>query len=262
MTTDKLLERIQKLMALADPTKNDNRAQVEVAAEKVAELLTKNNLTPKDVTKHEIKSQLIEGRSEWFLKDDGAMVEGFNEWFTHLARDVGYANYCRVLYTPRSATFIGKERDVEIAKFMFNNLAFRLIELSKVEVKKYEREYYEAHGDTAYKAYGRHHPKVWRRTWLQGAVDGLSDKLTAPRREKEIAQRKTDQRDALIVVDAALQEFIDELYPNLRKKRGFTPNSANGGYDTYNSGRDAGRGLSLQQGVNKGASRKELRSGE
>lgn len=262
---DRLLERIQKLMALADPNANDNQAQVEAAAMKAAELMVKYNLTPKDVSVHEVKSQLTRKCSAFFWGDkaDGALVAGFNSWFVRLAGDVEYANYCEVLHTPHSAVFIGKERDAEIAEFMFNNLAFRLIVLSKAEVKKYEREYHAKYGDTAYKSYGKHHPKVWRRTWLEGAVAGLSEKLRQPRRDKETAQYMKANKNALIVVNSALQAYLDEHYPNLKKAKGFEAKSANGGWDTYKSGEDAGRKLSLQQGMTAGESKqmKELSDG-
>lgn len=269
MPNDKILERIRKLMALADPTKNDSQSQVEAAMEKVAELLVKHNLTEREVTEAEIKSAMSHERV-WvnYRTDDGALLaDQYNEWLVLLVRHVAYANYCHYLVSPRGGTFIGKAQNVEIAQYMFDSLVNRLLALSKQETKAYEAVYYQEHGDTAYKSYGGEHPKVWRRTWLEGAVSGVGEKLCKPRRDEELARWERDRKatKALIELnDNAIQAYMDEQFPWLKKKKPLASGqvkTANGTWSAYESGRAVGRNLSVNKGMDAGDPVRRLKDG-
>lgn len=257
---NKLLERIQKLLALADPEKNDSQAQIEAALEKVGELLAKHSLTMEQVQSHQKPAEIKHERVfERYRNTDGTLLgDKWNKWFVDLAEAVAFANYCQALHAPSMANFIGREQDVKIAAFMFDNLFHRLVALSRQEMKRYTEEYKAEHGESAYRQWGSRHPKIWRRTWLEGAVSGLYSKLTKDRREKQWeAFRQKNQAYALIVQhDKAIQVYLDEIFPHLKDKPGLTDEriaEAQGSADAWLKGNDKGKDLGIQQGVEGGS---------
>jgi hypothetical protein len=256
---NRLLERIQKLLALADPTKNDSQAQVEAALEKVTKLLAENDLTMEEVKHHQPKEDIIE-QFVGIFKHDGTLIgKNHNKWLFDLIDHIAYANYCKPLFSPKGGVFVGKEKDVKIASFMLDNIAYRLIAISREEMNQYMKEYRERTGLHPWRdSYGSRHPRIWRREWLEGAVSALGRKLREDRKSKELAaylaqQEGNDQKFALITThNQTLDSFVKETRPNIKTVNHDKMIEANGIPEAYNKGHKTGESLAIQQGLEEG----------
>jgi len=184
----------------------------------------------------------------------------WNRWVVDLGEAVGYANYCKTLHSPGGPTFIGRERDVKIASFMFDSLFHRLVALSRQKTKQYATDYRVEHGKSAWQQWGDRHPKRWRRAWLDGAVLSISSRLRKARweEEKEAALQRKESEEAaskyalITAHDAALERYVDEVMPWIRKRPGLTDErieEVEGASDGWLDGHAAGEDLAFQQGV-------------
>jgi hypothetical protein len=250
----KLLSRIQKLLALADPERNDSQAQIEAALNKVGELLQQHSITMQDVEGYEPEKELVcEVVQLWKLPNEGTLLERkHNQWLIDLGDGIGYANYCNTFHSWSATTYIGRKQDVQIASFMLENLFQRLIALSHQEMKQYMADYKEQHGKSAWHTWGHRHPKVWRRSWLEGAASALESRLCKPRQDAYWkAYRSQDENSTAIISlhNDALRKFTQEQFPKL-KSLGNNQIAQSGGHG-WSAGHKVGKEIEIQQGIDK-----------
>jgi hypothetical protein len=248
----KLLSRIQKLLALADPERNDSQAQIEAALNKVSELLQQHSITMQDVEGYEPEKELVYERVPlWKIDDEGTLIRRkHNQWLVDLSEGIGYANYCETLFSPRGATFIGRKQDVQIASFMLENLFQRLITLSKQEMYHYMQDFKEQYGQSAWHTWGDRHPKVWRRSWLEGATIALRRRLKKPRWDTELeAKTENDKKSTAIVSmhQNALKAFVEKQFPGINELEETVEVCSHG----WLEGHKAGKEIDIQQGIDK-----------
>jgi len=246
----RLLERLQKLLSLADPEANDSQAQIEAALSKIDELLGRYGLTMAQVKSYEADDVIGKGLTYIkYKEDDGTLISGkFNEWLIILVHGIAYGNHCRCLFTPSGGAFYGRKQDVEVCKFLFDSLTYRLILLSREERDRYCQEYKEDHGRTAWKAWGSSHPRPWRRAWLEGAAQGIAKQF----RETRIAREPPEDESTKAVVvahDKAIQTWMDE---NLGPIKNITSSqfAEAQGYRARARGREVGESLQIRSGIN------------
>ena len=251
MTNEKLIERIKKLLALADPEKNDSQAQIEAALDKVAQLLEEHNLTMEQVEAHEGHRPITkEFVGVWREADHTLYRNIHNHWLVRLGEGIAYANYCIALYGHESVSFIGRAEDVKIASFMFSNLFGRLVAISKVEMHQYMEEYRECTGQSAWRAYGYKNARRYRKEWLEGAAVAIGKRLKAMRQEKlrTIVHNKDEERMAIEVAhDKALNQWLEEHMPWVKPME--RVQYANGPQEAWKEGYDTGNKLQFQSGI-------------
>ena len=217
--TESIYEKIRKLLALAESS-NENEAAV--AAAKAADLLAKYNLDQSKIPSEGPESDpIIETRT------NEQRYQKRVDWVTDLADVVAQAHFCRVLYRGAEAAFIGHKRDVEVAVYTYNNLMTQLQRLVSAIDLKYV---------------GRGSRRVFRSSWLRGAVYGIGEQyrkarrgfVTDPSAKALVAQRSFE-------VDA----FVKQQYPKLDSfsfaRRGFS--------DAWGAGKAAGETVTTQAAV-------------
>lgn len=255
---EKLLERIQKLMALADPERNDSQSQVEAASAKVAELLARHGLTVEDVAGFVVKSErTISSERHFFRRKEHKgtlLLKVFDEWLVDLAEAIAFACYCKALHTYSGATFIGKGEDPKIAVFIFSSLGYRLLVLSKEAQNEYSAAYKAKHGVSPWQyAWGRAHPRPWRRAWLEGAVSQLTRRLREARWEKEFSKRASKETRALVVQHQKdIEAYFEDQFPKVAAKEGIGEDDIHGSQGSrgaWSAGYDKARDIPLQSGL-------------
>lgn len=112
MTKENIIERVRKILELANNNANDNEAQV--AMMKAQEMLAKHNMTMKDITKDLGTDDVL----------DTVMDITINaSWKTSLAKVIAENFRCAFLISQRGRSrypmFIGFEEDIEIAQMIF-----------------------------------------------------------------------------------------------------------------------------------------------
>ncbi len=262
VTNDKVLARIKKLLALADPDANDSQAQIEAALAKVAELLHKHGLAMSDVEAYRAESEIVIRYGSYHRKADhqGTLVGGkHSEWFLSLGEAVAYANYCRGLYSTQSVSFVGRPQDVEMAAYMFDQLFDRLVALSGVAMEGHKNALRLKGFANPYHAWGHEHPRLWRRRWLEGCALGLSLVLCKPRRDHEWKQfrsrNKSANSKALVSLhEDALSAHIERARPNL-ETIGDDDTEELYGAQSFTEGYEAGSDISVRDGLNTPESR-------
>jgi len=196
---DKILERIQKLFALAG-SPNENEAAV--AAQKAQELLTLHKLELADIEGHFSKKR----QSDEVIGDTLSMnVSKWQpwQWQVILADGVAQACYCRtVFFHGQSITFIGAKEDVQVAKELFLWLKDQIYRLGIEESNLNSF---------------RMHPLKFRPNFWVGCSKRVAHLLFWKREDME---RENAKVTALVKMSDALNdEYIERVYEDLRTVR-------------------------------------------
>lgn len=244
-----IAEKIQKLMALAESS-NENEAAV--AAAKAQELLAKYNLDLAQVRGFTAKTD--EEIIEVATNDD--KYKKRQAWIVELADVIAKHNFCTALFSSHGHTyFIGHTRDVNVAVFLFNNLRVRLFKLATDRTYEYSltlkknRSYIR---DTYEELSGNVHPRVWRNSWLMGAVAGINKKLNESR--KDFAEAP-NAMTMIVVREQEVSTWVKQKYPKLSSV------SLGGGQNVGAtvSGFRTGYEMAMQTGITSSSTTKALR---
>ena len=131
-----VLDKVQKLLALADTSKNDSEAEAVAASIAAQKLLAKHNLTMADLS--DTREETIE--------DVCADVDGKKFKWT-LAQTVAEAYCCKVYGAGQTAVvFHGYKNDALIARRVFLYLVGVCDRLAKHTVYEYRKTHYYADG--------------------------------------------------------------------------------------------------------------------
>jgi hypothetical protein len=194
--SDKILEKIQKLFALAG-SPNENEAAV--AAQKAQELLTLHKLELADIEGHFSKRE----KSDEVIEDTLSMkVSKWQpwQWQVLLAGGVARACYCRLIFIGgKSITFIGAREDAQVAKELFLWLKDQIYRLGIEE--------------SNLNAW-RMHPLKFRPNFWVGCSRRVSDLLFWKREDME---RENAKVTTLVKMSDALNdEYVKRVYEKLR----------------------------------------------
>jgi hypothetical protein len=190
MTTNdrtKLLERIQRLMGMANV---DNEHEAAQMAAKAAELIAKHN-----VQQHELELKTGKKAEEVVMRSIAwpvhttstvtrtdpqtkrkvkvTIIDSQDQWEYTLAGNIAWGFFCQVVWDKTYLTFIGRETDAMIAEHTWSVVRGYLVDLVRPRVSAARRE------DPGL------NPKKWRRDWLAGAAVGVYWKLYDRRKELE-----------------------------------------------------------------------------
>jgi len=230
----KLIDKIVKLLALADGTNHDEEA--ETARRKAAEMMAKHNIELSDMIQ---KSNVF---TETERVQTTREVEPFD---VHLVNAIALFNGVCFLIGGRLVsrgykkcfTFVGREADIEATEYMIDIVK----QQRKVAYDKYSKEYIAQYG----KARWDKDWTDWRR-WMNGFTSGVRTKL---KELTDMASQKV-QEWGLVPIDPSKQALA-WYNENVQKTRDSRQSHMKKGSA---AGFEAGRNVSIHNGigVNKG----------
>lgn len=233
VATDKLLDRVRKLLALAE---SPNVHEAAAAASKAQEIITRHKLEGLLEARREAEEKLSDGRDEPL-----EIARKIRKWKLVLASGLAEANGC-MAYTVSAGRreqhlcVAGHPDDQDAVAALWDWLVKRLEWLSATE--------------------GAGHDRDWHESFRIGAADTIVDRLKDVQRAQTIAV--AEERDetetvapnagALVQLDAALDaratavaQYADEQL-GLKKGRAITVR-----LDALDAGRVAGRDIDLPE---------------
>jgi hypothetical protein len=232
MTHEALLLRIRKLRDHADSAAAiGNEHEAAAFAAKVSELLAQHRLTATDIDfsryeQEDVQAEQVDTRD---MGVGGARKS--TPWVSQLASTLASHHGCRMYYTSGTSriTIVGKESDRAVATYLLSRLVADLDRLSRKSLKQYKAEYEYA-------------PRYWRRSWLEGAVDGIRRQLRDARVKRE--QQYAGNTTALVRLATGTEAADAWINDNVRL-RSATPRYANTHSGAYSSGRSHGASMNL-----------------
>lgn len=196
MTQQKIIHKIQKLLQLADTSKNSNIEEAASAAAKAQALMEK----------HRIKKAMLNQAESitWKPLVDNGRPE---DWKLYLTSFLAKNNGC---YVVRSESYeednkiniVGEGQDQETIQQLYTYLVSELNKLCFVELLEF------------FNTYDKYPGKDYTRSWYLGAVTAVGDKIEAAKNEARQQVLKTawslDQKDliksALVVIDKKIEK--------------------------------------------------------
>jgi len=130
-----LIDKIKKLLALQS---SPNKAEAELAAIKVNELLTKYNLSLSDIQDNSFSTPLVE------VKVDNSTR---NKSYRRLIQYVAHYYYCATLYQPKfgKSYFLGRKHNIEVCiimlDYLYNVIKRETAKLDKMLGKSYKHNF-------------------------------------------------------------------------------------------------------------------------
>lgn len=222
MDRKKILDRIKKLLAMADDASSPNEAAI--AARRAKKLMNEYSVTHADVIAgHMTLDDFVEGTA-------GPDYRSYPAWMQHLAVSVAKYSDCNARwdYTPRARKVIkfqGEATDLELARYLFTYLIRTIERLTKEAGLSWPAE---------------------RDSFKRGAVSEISTTLERMKAEERAWFEDSTRKNALVLVDKKValrkQKFGVARY-------GKSSSSASDG-TAYYGGQAAGRGVSIRRGVN------------
>jgi hypothetical protein len=196
MINEKLIEKIQKLLSLAQ---SSNEHEARLAAEKANELLIRHNInmsqlafTDDDFTENEFRSYRRAGMEDKYVR---WIISGY--FFVDLITSRKFIKNAKGRVEKHIVlSMLGEKNNCSIASYTYNFLKLKFNDLWA----EYKKDY-----DASIRS---------KQSYFHGLYTGLDEQLS---KQKEKIMKETENNsNALVVVDAALQDFVKEKYPNLR----------------------------------------------
>lgn len=200
---DAILRKASKLLAFQAGTATP--AEVELAAQRLGELLHAHNLTLQDVRAEALRSGI---RTE-------ETTSGYAQrprWVRDLAAGVAYACTCQVIYQKRydehddrltdTESFVGLEADVAVARYFYDVLNRQLPEMASAHARSLP---------------ARQRPRA-RRSFLVGIVHTVVTRLSALLRPPAAgpANPVAPGQSLILAKRQAIEAFLADAYPDLR----------------------------------------------
>jgi len=198
MPTEKVIERIKKLLALADKNKNSSAAEAESAAAKVQELLQDYGLSLAQVTASERNADAMTDR-EKAETDRRAMYKWQRELMAALAKGNFCIHFVQEKLVERT---LKSRRHLGLKKSTFHVLIGRTINIQGT-IALYDYLVKSIGREAA--RHGYDHGTSDNALFFDGAVSRLSERLFAQRakREREEAEAEAARRKATAATGSA-----------------------------------------------------------
>ncbi len=238
VVSKKVLEKIQKLMALARGGANVNESANAFAH---AQAL---------LMKHRISMAEVELAATAFKQPDENIVEGTKplysgqriiHWKSSLGDNLARLNHCSMFYynyrNPKSIKYllVGRPSDMEIVHYMFESIVVQIERLCK---------------DTMKAGFGE--GKTWSNNFKHGAVETVIKRL---REENQKVRDEYKGTAALVFVDRRGVEVTEWIAKNMKLGKTQNTNVARQDQSARDMGRAAGNRVSLNKGIGGGGSR-------
>ncbi len=229
-----ILSRIQKLLRLST---SSNPNEAAVAAGKAQELLLKYNLSMTQVEGYKVENaEPISEEIQYFGKN-------LINWKASLANVVARNNLCRVFTTGNALCWVGKETNMQVARYLSDTLIADLERLAEAYWQGilYLRTLNLVTGENA-----TIHGRAYKNSFYAGAVEVIRERLAASKRQLQNAD--INMNAMIIVEDDALAQYLKRFNLHATQRSGPTTNSG------YAAGREAGASVSFRTGVGSGGS--------
>ena len=210
MTTESILEKIQKLLELQNGAEAiGSLEEANNAAEKVQRLLTKYNLDLADVSLHTQKNSSDIGKFDF---QDAENKKNEGQWIFALYNGIAKHNFCRCVIRrfhqngmkKGYVTIVGSAVNVDVVRSLSIRMEER-IRTFESRAWKNEGQFYEKNRN------------AFRRAYFMGAAAGLEAQL---RKAKEREMQENVKVNTLVIQnDAELEKRMMELFSNLTQAR-------------------------------------------
>lgn len=240
---EKILDRVQKLLALANDNANVNEAAA--AAKQAQRLMHKYNLTALMVESFDSTVT-----KEEQINPDSIPLDVFNKnvptWKSRLGMIVAKANHCRIWIShhqgKKGLGLVGRNSDAKVVRFLYHYLLKEVDRLTLV--------------------FGAGQGRTWANNFRLGALDTIEQRLNEALQESEeiLKEECTKTGVALVHVSNAIEKFARKgeavekwMDMNMNLRKGATRTHTH-----HNGARQAGRRAAHQIDLNP--SRKKLAS--
>jgi len=197
---DKVIDRVRKLLSLANNNANINEAAA--AAAQAQKLIAQHQLDMATIAVEEGKDSLSD---EPIGISDVPLYEGKRAitWKGSLAQIIAENNACRVFLSVGTGNIcvVGKPANIEMTRFLYSYVAAEIERLSEISLR--------------YQGFGREGAKTWSNNFKLGAVSAVRDNLAAMKREVQ-AQAASSAMVLIRNEDQAVKSFVDNMH--LRQK--------------------------------------------
>jgi hypothetical protein len=249
----KLIERVHKLLTLAEGTNNEHEAGV--AAAKATELVQTYNLAQHELEKSgQKKAQPIGYAHVTLHTNDGKVLPVRKDWVVNLVSAVCRANFCEPRYGKRHVVIYGRQEEASLAAYMLDNLTAQLERLAWRRGEEYARMYFQENGLYPRQVAGRDNIHVWKASWMLGAVAVVTQKLAA--QHQKFQQESSTGMELVISRGDELDEYFRQVAEIMTQATGKKPKDKHfsAGTSTYNGsafakGMADGKDISVQAGV-------------
>jgi len=204
---DKIIDRIRKLLALADLTKNPNEEEAASAARMAADLLQRHNLDMADLATP--ANPAIGPHASIY---EPAYTQ--NRWKAVLCNGVAPTYFCRYYTTPEglngaTLTFVGKQHNADVALSIATYLISTIARMANTAAA------------AAHAADKKTNPAKFRRSYAEGAAARMYHRLEQIRREAEAATPATPTTPGLPALYTQELALVDDFI----KDMGLRPSS-------------------------------------
>jgi len=253
LSKENVIQKIQKLLALADKARNTSEGEASAAASKAQELLDTYNLTMSEVgTDEQKKGDKPKSFDGLFARNTLRQYQ--TSLFDGLARQFDCVCFIRTQrkWDPekmkskktKSLCVVGHEADVEVFKWTFEYLLEAIERIYKVEIKAEDLECREEMGRKMTWSERRE----YRLSYCLGAVHRILERVRGDREER---LQKDNKCTAMVLVrKAAVDKWVDE---NMKLKAGRCSPGERRNAGAYRSGVSAANTISLRKGVGGGS---------
>jgi hypothetical protein len=221
---DRLLIRIQKLMALAE---SSNQHEAELAMTKANELMTRFNISLiKDKTNRSYESIFVGKPALRQSRDTRSLSILLNKYY-----------YVECVWTP--AYVVEKEKMGRVLELSGTSQNIQIAEY----VYYFVRNFIESQWQNYKKEKKVSHHR--RADFAEGIIDGFQYKLK--RQQRRLIRKSSNEERALInVTDPGLTDYLHTRYPNLGTHR---TKASNVNASIVNDGRRVGKQLVISKGI-------------
>lgn len=253
MSEEKIIDRIKKLLSLANST---NEHEAAMAAGQAAELMLQ----------HEIKeAQLCDTADEpedvdlMSLDESGQIIHWKGSLMAGLADSMG----CKMHYhknrvygrkASTSYNVVGQPSKVDTIRYMYSYLVGEVDRLADVA---FRQEHIECRKSGVPSPSAR----SWKNSFRLGAAHTIATRLRAQREETHAAAADAGQGVGLMVIkkaEEAVGLYMKQKFPRMRRGAAASHSSSSG----YGAGASAGKGVGLGSGGGRlGAGAKQLGGG-
>ncbi len=252
-TPEFIISAVTKLMRLADdPRTNENEAAA--AAVKAAEMLEKYNLDMAIFHPEEQEDIVLKSIEQKL--SNGLPNRNLIKWKQEFAIGLGRFFSCEVLVGGKTTIYIGFKRDVEIASYIYETITRKIDQLATAKTKEYSAQF-----ENVKTLRGNVARNVWRRSWAEGAAQGV---LKTLRDKDEERKAKYDRQSSALILQRYEQarEWSKQRFPNayrerrLRKHDKYDYNNLN--YGAWSEGYAEGKKIEVDLALSRGDKRGEL----
>ena len=235
------LTKLQHIISLMDGTSFESEAATAAA-------MATNILMKYSLSLEEAKAS-IKGMSE--EDKDGVTqvttpVEGATALPTYLnilVNSISQSCLCQPIIGQDTVYFIGKAREAQTAKLIFNELYQRMTAIVEIRAANFNRQYRQVHSRNYWdlRELGNPHKvkRDWKKSWLTGCASGIAETLQKQFQEQVAT---TVPGNALMVRRSdEISEYITRQYPDSRTlKTRSNDMHRNALSDGYREGREMG----------------------